>query len=183
MYQNWYKVILLSETKYMMYSSGKQKWMDVPYSNTRSKGLFDLNVAELTAHYNSKPSGVWFDRSLLLWLVIRYTLWKPNTDRGAEWLGARGWHCACAICLVSKRAFCKTFEGSALLSKSKIDEKQHHPFFPVRRAVTTEPQSHPALERDDEILREPREREAEPSQTAVGTQHSSAWHGVLKTRR
>jgi len=80
----------------------------------------------------------------------------------------------CAPRLVSKTAFCITFEGFALLSKgeSKIDE-EHTLSSSCQEGSQTEPQSHPAPERPDEILGWPREREADLSPTAVTTQHSS----------
>lgn len=64
----------------------------------------------------------------------------------------------CATCLVSKTAFCKTFEGSALLSKceSKIDE-EHTLLLSCQEGSQCRAQSHPALERAAEILRGPRE--------------------------
>lgn len=90
----------------------------------------------------------------------------------------------CSTLLVSKTPFCKTFEGSTLLSKSesKIDE-EHTLFFLHTRAVTAKPRSHPALERVDEILRGPGEREDDLSLTAVPTQHSSIQPDTLRPRQ
>lgn len=114
------------------------------------------NVAMLTAHYKSEHIGL-LEKSLLfqVWWIILYTSRKPNTDRGQDWLGTRGYHCLCATCLVNKTAFYKTFEGSTLLSVSQRLMR----ITPFLSPVTAKAHTCPPLEWANEILKGPGERE------------------------
>lgn len=115
----------------------------------------------LTAHYKSEHIGL-FEKSLRfqVWWIILYTIRKPNTDRGLDWLGAI-WGFYIIKC------------------ESKIDE-DHRPFSPVRRAVTAKTHSFPPLEWANEILKWPGEWEDDLLPTAVQTKYSSVEQDALR---